>query len=489
MKSILNRRLLLILGFVFIDLLGYSLILPLLPFYADTFAASLTTVGLLGTVNALAQLIAAPTIGRLSDRYGRRPLLIFSIAGTIVAFLLLGFAFNTPQEIGRGLEVILTSPANLITDYFELANVGATLVNAGAMLLFTLGVIGLSGANITGAVIAGLFTVTGFSFFGKNLLNTLPIMLGVYAYAKMLRLPLSSVIVQSLFGTSLGPLVSEICFNVGLPLLPALVLGIASGILVGLIMTPLAAHFIRFHKGYSLYNIGFTAGIIGMVFMAVLRGFGVKIETVSILSKGNTVPFAIVLYGLFAMMLILGLLLNRWRIKGLSYLFSLTGALSTDFTALAGFGATTINMSLLGMLGTTYALAVGGEINGPVIGGILTVVGFGAYGKHVRNVIPVLLGVFLVNLVNIHEANATFAILAALFGTTLAPIAGQYGVVAGVVAGALHMSLVTNISFLHAGMNLYNDGFSGGFIAAIISPLWEAFSRMRADKGKASERG
>ena len=101
-------------------------------------------------------------------------------------------------------------------------------------------------------------------------------------------------------------------------------------------------------------------------------------------------------------------------------------------------------------MGTTYALAVGGDINGPVIGGILTLVGFGAYGKHIRNVIPVLLGVFLVNLINIHDVNATFAILAALFGTTLAPIAGRYGVVAGVVAGALHMSLVTNIGFLHA---------------------------------------
>ncbi|MEA5144967.1 MAG: DUF1576 domain-containing protein, partial [Candidatus Limiplasma sp.] len=99
--------------------------------------------------------------------------------------------------------------------------------------------------------------------------------------------------------------------------------------------------------------------------------------------------------------------------------------------------------------------------------------------KHVRNVTPVLLGVFLVNLVNIHDVQATFAVLAALFGTTLAPIAGRYGAFAGVIAGALHMSLVTNIGFLHAGMNLYNNGFSGGFIAALLSPLWEAVGRMR----------
>jgi DHA1 family tetracycline resistance protein-like MFS transporter len=92
MKKFLTRPLLLILGYVFLDLLGYSLILPLLPYYAENFGASVFLVGLLGTANALGQLIAAPIIGRLSDRYGRRPLLIFSIIGTLVAFLMLGFS-------------------------------------------------------------------------------------------------------------------------------------------------------------------------------------------------------------------------------------------------------------------------------------------------------------------------------------------------------------------------------------------------------------
>ena len=87
MSDALKRRLALIFGFVFIDLLGYSLILPLLPYYAETFGASATLIGLLGTVNAVGKLIAAPTVGRLSDRYGRRPLLIVSIVGTVVSFI------------------------------------------------------------------------------------------------------------------------------------------------------------------------------------------------------------------------------------------------------------------------------------------------------------------------------------------------------------------------------------------------------------------
>lgn len=87
-----KRNLGLVFFFVFIDLLGYSLILPLLPYYAEEFQATPFLVGLIGTINAIGQLIAAPVIGRLSDRYGRRPLLIFSISGTVLSFLILGFA-------------------------------------------------------------------------------------------------------------------------------------------------------------------------------------------------------------------------------------------------------------------------------------------------------------------------------------------------------------------------------------------------------------
>lgn len=77
---------------VFIDLLGFSLILPLLPFYADTFGATPFQVGLLVASYAAAQLVGAPLLGRLSDRFGRRPVLLISLVGTFIGFLLLGFA-------------------------------------------------------------------------------------------------------------------------------------------------------------------------------------------------------------------------------------------------------------------------------------------------------------------------------------------------------------------------------------------------------------
>jgi len=87
-----KKRLFSILLVVFIDLLGFSLILPLLPYYAETFNASEFVTGLLIASYALMQLIGAPIIGRLSDRYGRRPVLLVSVFGTFIGFLLLGFA-------------------------------------------------------------------------------------------------------------------------------------------------------------------------------------------------------------------------------------------------------------------------------------------------------------------------------------------------------------------------------------------------------------
>lgn len=87
-----KKRLFTIFLIVFIDLLGFSIILPLLPFYAETFGANATQVGLLVAIYAAAQMIAAPILGRLSDRYGRRPILLISILGSAIGFLILGFA-------------------------------------------------------------------------------------------------------------------------------------------------------------------------------------------------------------------------------------------------------------------------------------------------------------------------------------------------------------------------------------------------------------
>ena len=76
---------------VVIDLIGFGIIIPLLPFYGEFFQANPTTVGLLMATYSLGQFVAAPFWGSLSDRIGRRPVLLVSLAGSVVGYLIMGF--------------------------------------------------------------------------------------------------------------------------------------------------------------------------------------------------------------------------------------------------------------------------------------------------------------------------------------------------------------------------------------------------------------
>src|SRR2546421_9043953 len=79
---------------VFIDLVGFSIVIPVLPFYVEgtKFNASPRMVGLLFASYSIRQLIFTPVLGRLSDRYRRRPVLFLSLLGTSAGFFILSFA-------------------------------------------------------------------------------------------------------------------------------------------------------------------------------------------------------------------------------------------------------------------------------------------------------------------------------------------------------------------------------------------------------------
>ncbi len=85
-------RLAILFGAVFIDLVGFGIVLPLLPLYADRFGASGTAIGILVLSYSAAQLLLAPVWGRLSDRFGRRRILIVGLVGSAASYVVFAFA-------------------------------------------------------------------------------------------------------------------------------------------------------------------------------------------------------------------------------------------------------------------------------------------------------------------------------------------------------------------------------------------------------------
>src|ERR671911_1390249 len=88
----MSRSLLVIFLTIFVNLVGFGIIIPLLPFYAETFGASPLVIGVLFASFSIAQLISAPLLGEWSDRWGRRPVLILSLIGTAISFAMLAVA-------------------------------------------------------------------------------------------------------------------------------------------------------------------------------------------------------------------------------------------------------------------------------------------------------------------------------------------------------------------------------------------------------------
>lgn len=87
-----KRQLFIIFAVIFVNLIGFGIVIPLLPFYGDHFGATGLQIGLLFASYSVSQLFASPVLGSLSDRYGRRPILLVSLVGTVVSFAMLALA-------------------------------------------------------------------------------------------------------------------------------------------------------------------------------------------------------------------------------------------------------------------------------------------------------------------------------------------------------------------------------------------------------------
>ena len=404
--------------------------------------------------------------------------MIFSVGLMVVGILLEG-PWNI-LNIPVGLYRIVTMQDLLITDYISIAGPGAAFVNAGLVTIISICLIRYSGDPYNGQTIVVIGLMSGFSLFGKNFLNIWPIILGTWLYAHYQREPFAKYTSTALLATSLSPLVSYMALGSVHASLP---LGIIVGVVVGFVMPSLASYTYKIQNGLNLYNMGFACGLVAMMIVPMLTAIGDKPDSVLYWAEGYNIRLAVVMV-LFCLGLIyMGFFRSgtpKWAVwAGYRQLLSTTGRSPSDYLRMFGPGVVLVNIGVNGLAGLVYILLIEGDLNGPTIGGILTIMGFSATGKNLFNIVPVMAGVSI-GAVGMHYTPDYPSLqLAGLFGTTLAPIAGHFGPLYGVLAGIIHSALVLQTGGPVAGLNLYNNGFSGGLIAIVLYPTITAIGRHR----------
>jgi DHA1 family tetracycline resistance protein-like MFS transporter len=248
---------------VFVDLIGFGIIIPVLPLYAEHFHASPVAIGWLTGIYSGMQIIFTPILGKLSDRFGRRPVLMVSIAGTAVGFALMGMATALPLLFVARILAGITG-GNISIPQAYIADVTAPEKRSRAM-----GMIGAAfGLGFTfGPLIGGLMSQISYSapfYFAAGL-----------AVANV-------VLVYLILPESLSPehrvkrheraSVAEV-FRHGRGVMFALVVATSFFLIAGFaIMTTLFALFTEKRFGYDAHANGYLFGFIGIIAVIVQGG-------------------------------------------------------------------------------------------------------------------------------------------------------------------------------------------------------------------------
>lgn len=395
--------------------------------------------------------------------------------------LWLGFGLFTgsaPEAIQQ-LKTIIFSRCPLITDYIALAGFAGAFLNSSLVFLLNIILIRIFKAQINGALLGGMYISAGFALFGKNIITVLPIYLGVYLYSKhVAQKPFKDYLFAAFFTTSLCPLVSEMpSFFADYPPYAGIAAGIFIGTFAGFVVPALARWTAHAHQGYDLYNYGFAAGLFSTVVVAVFNSFGHVVVSDLIWNTEKQTELLVFLIAFFVLHIVVGILLDPKNILKSIKSITFASGRSQDFLQIYGLPVTLVNMGMVGLLGTFVILLTGGDFSGPTVGCIITIAGFGSLGLNVRNTGYVMLGVLIGSYLKVWEITAPGMQLCLLLCSGLAPVAGDLGILPGIVAGFLHSSVTRNAGSLSSPLNLYNNGFSIGILAIFLVPIIKEMRR------------
>jgi len=396
--------------------------------------------------------------------------MLLALSALIAVFAII---LQHDRSLLTGFLNIQLGHAGLITDPICTGGVGAALLNAALMLLLSTLLVRFQGMPFTGLSVACLFMMAGFALLGKNVINSLPILFGGFLYSRYKDEPFAKYTYLTLFGTCLSPMVSYFMLHLKTDL--RYLFMVLGGVIIGFVLPAISGHTVRLHQGYNLYNVGTSAGFVGLGAASILRGFGMEFNTTTTWSTEYNLPLCILMVCILVCLFITGVMLDCKSWSSYKRILRHSGRAVSDFFVLVGLGPAFVNMALVGLIGLLYLQLLGIPLNGPLLCCLFAMTGFGCFGKHPRNVVPVMVGAVIASaLMGNIPLTSPGVLLATLLCTGLAPIAGQFGPLWGIAAGFLHMAIVQNTSYLHGGLNLYNNGFAAGLTCVIMIPLIES---------------
>lgn len=381
--------------------------------------------------------------------------------------LMLLALFAGDPNLVQHLLALWSSPTQLTHDFIAIYGSGASLMNAGLLMLLNLFILSLAKVEMTGFVHATLFTVLGFSFIGITPINSLPLFIGAWIYDQFSELEFTNIIVVVMMGTSLAPVVNHLAGWIELGVW-RYGLALVGGVLCGIYMVPMTKLVFPWHNGFNLYNVGFTTGLMAVVVQVLLISVGHGAQRVVILSTEFSWALAASVWGTVIGFGLIALSHGGFSRSNWIALCRHSGKSPSNFWDGHPQGLIVLNMALLGALSLVIVHALGVVVNGPILAALFSLIGFGAFGKHPANVWAPIIGSTLLALMLEKSIQNAGVLSIILFTSCLAPMTAHFGWGWAMMAGALHVLLAGALAELHGGLNLYNNGFTAGVVATLL---------------------
>ncbi len=430
-------------------------------------------------------------IDKIREKFSVKDVVVLYVIFSALAISLFDYRGDIAELFGD-LRKIASSPYGLVNDYISNFGRAAAFFNAAITTLLWYIAIRLFKKETNDLAFASLMILFGFSLIGKNIFTTLPIMTGVLLAAKYKKTTLGNFIIVGALLMSLSP-VSHFLWayapqNLGLNQTLGIVLGIFAGIASGFVGVVFAIEMPKLHKGLTIYNIGFTIGIIAMILNFTLQLFGVVNTQIMedfyhqayLTYKQMNFSFQwVIFYWLLTIplvTLISSLFLSRQNHRDIFKVWTQSGY-DPKFSDETNEAAVMFSVGIMMIFAIIVGSLLGVRWDGLSIAGVVSFGGFSAYGKHPLNTLPIMAGVGLAAIV-VLQVNPDYPerILYSrfMFGAALAPIVGIYGWKSGVLAGFLHVTITNRIIAIHM-FGMYHNGFGTGLVALTMIGFFALF--------------